>query len=228
MKHLHIGQSVKLLPPVHLKYTCIYLLCLLSFSNPRRYRIALNKLLKGTGVNAEHLKWSYSPYRFTLLSLEEITLDVSRNSCASRTPGFFQGSLTSSAQGWKNSILPVLLFLLCTYEVDSRWSWPFVGLPYEPVPPVLFIASPFYMGSLIFPSISLQSLTPGTASRLSQPWQLAGQVLGWYKSALFLLTAAKDFTWHFTTALFTPQIICLTFMVLLACLANILKHLTCL
>lgn len=53
------------------------------------------------------------------------------------------------------------------------------------------------MVSLIFPSILPQSLTPGTASILSQPWHLAGQVLDWYKPALFLPTAAKDFTWHF-------------------------------
>lgn len=50
------------------------------------------------------------------------------------------------------------------------------------------------MGWLIFSSISLQLWTPGAASGLSQPQDLAGQVLGWYKSALFLLTAAKGFT----------------------------------
>lgn len=53
---------------VYLKHTCICLLCcpLYSLSNPRGYGIAVNKLLKDNSVYAEHLKWSYSPYRLAL------------------------------------------------------------------------------------------------------------------------------------------------------------------
>lgn len=84
-----------------------------------------------------------------------------------------------------------------TYIEDSRWSWQFVGLLSEPISLILFIEgllSNGLAGILIHLAAALDSRD---CHWLSQPWHLAGQALGWYKSALFLLTAAKDFTWHF-------------------------------
>ena len=164
-------------------------------------------------------KWSYFPSRLTL-ALRNHVGSLLQELCEQTT------SLIFNAQGCKNSILPGLLPLLCTYlhrgfQMELAICWLAI---WTNLSDIIYRRSAFKWASWYSHPSRCSPWPQGLPAdcHSHDTWQ-AGSLVGinQHYSCLVLLRVSLDI---FTTAWFMPQIICLTFMVLLACLAKILKH----
>lgn len=218
MEHLHTGPSGKLPSSIHPPHVYECLLCLLAFIlsfKPRK------------NVGSQKTNWCKCRFKSDLiffpgsLSPEEIVLEVS---CKSQ--GSSLTSLIFNAQGYTNSILPRLLPLLCMYlergfQMELAICWLAI---WTNLSDIIYRRSAFkWAGWYSHPShcsSGLQGLPVDCHSHDS--WQARSLVgINQLYSCLLLLRVSLDI---FSTAWFMPQLICFTLMVLLACLAKILKH----